>query len=260
MKKLSILAFLALTSLVVLTAATNYYGPPASPDAFGNCLLGPTWRSTSTTVSNIAIGGLAGSGLVNGSNNIYLGNTGNASDLGQVYIGTAGQQSNCTVAGTTTLLYSNTPNTVSSATANPGPVVVLQSYTNLASPSNVIQQVCGELDWSGTTAGTLLISNAGWTWPENAGTNQTMTFNGFAVGNSYSGTVCWYTVTNISFTVTNNGVNYGALAQNQAMFAGTSPPITPALVVGSAGWSYGLTPGNSAVQHVVWYGTLISKY
>ena len=62
--------------------------------AFGFQALGQA-----TNNNNTALGYEAGYNLVTGTNNIYIGNLGNTTESGMIYIGTPGVQTNTTIAG-----------------------------------------------------------------------------------------------------------------------------------------------------------------
>ncbi|HXK24721.1 MAG TPA: tail fiber domain-containing protein [Myxococcota bacterium] len=66
----------------------------------GNTAVGKNALHDNTTGSrNVAVGSQAGSGLVSGSDNIYLANTGVNSETGQIKIGTVGTHTQTTIAG-----------------------------------------------------------------------------------------------------------------------------------------------------------------
>ena len=84
---------------VLWSAPTNYYGPPPSPDQYGNTVLGAIWQASTTTISNIIFGYGAGANVSSGTNNIYIGNAGTAGDFEQIRIGTPGVHTNTYIAG-----------------------------------------------------------------------------------------------------------------------------------------------------------------
>ena len=101
--KLILLASGAIGAVLVLAllaaAPANYYGNPASPDQYGNTVLGAIWQASSTTVSNLVFGYGAGANVTAGTNNILIGSAGVANDFEQIRIGTVGTHTNTTIAG-----------------------------------------------------------------------------------------------------------------------------------------------------------------
>jgi hypothetical protein len=94
-----VLGVAAAVTFYAESGPVNYYGNPSSPDIYGNTVLGAIWQAGSTVQTNVILGNGTHILLTTGSNNIYISAAGNATDNGQIRLGTAGVQSNCVVAG-----------------------------------------------------------------------------------------------------------------------------------------------------------------
>ena len=173
-------------------APANYYGNPASPDQYGNTVLGAVWQASSSTVSNIVIG--YGSGPASCTNSIYLFSAGTAGDINQIRIGTPGTQTNCVIAGTVQtasgIVASNTM-TSSNGFASYGtyswPLVTLQFWTNTNAFSVTLTYTNGvtNLCFSNSTPAVLFRSVT------NAGVYGQHMPPGSIVTNSAAGAVAW---------------------------------------------------------------------
>jgi hypothetical protein len=94
-----VLGVMAAMTFYTKSAPPNFYGAPASPDIYGNTVLGAIWQAGATSQSNVIFGGGTSVLLTSGSNNIYVSSPGVAAENNQVRIGTPGSHTAVTLAG-----------------------------------------------------------------------------------------------------------------------------------------------------------------